>query len=401
MSILSGKHILVGITGSVAAYKAVELIRMLRQEGAVTRVVLTHAGQRFLGEPTLQAASGHPVASSAWTGTGDGMDHIALARWADRLVVAPASANILARFAHGLADDLLTTLALVTEAPLLIAPAMNHSMWTHPATQANVALLRARGAQILGPDAGDQACGEHGPGRLREPALLLADIAASFEPGILSGVHLVITAGPTREAFDPVRVLTNRSSGKMGYAMAAAAQALGARVTLVTGPVTLPAPGGVRVERVTTALEMLAAAQAALPAQIFIGTAAVADYRPKETAHAKIKKDGAEWTATFVRNPDILAEIAKTRPRPFMVGFAAETEDLITQGRRKLVAKDLDLIAANRVGEPGYGLEEDDNAVTLIDSEGARPFERAPKPLLAIRLMAEIVQRYRDSQSGS
>ncbi|MBN2887282.1 MAG: bifunctional phosphopantothenoylcysteine decarboxylase/phosphopantothenate--cysteine ligase CoaBC, partial [Chromatiaceae bacterium] len=331
-----------------------------------------------------------------------GMSHIELARWADHLLIAPATADLLARLAAGLGNDLLTTLALACEAPLWLAPAMNQAMWRHAATQANVATLSARGARLLGPASGAQACGDVGPGRMLEP---LEIVAALFDPPAgapLAGVRVLLTAGPTREPLDPVRYLGNRSSGRMGYALAEALGALGARVALVSGPSTLPDPAVAEMTRVETALEMQAAVRARVAdCDLFVASAAVADYRPAEVAPEKIKKRDDELVVRLVRNPDILAEVAARRPRPFVVGFAAETEQLEAHARAKLVNKGLDLIAANAVGAARGGFEREENALLVLWPEGQRSLPMQPKPELARALAALIAERYRSHHASS
>jgi phosphopantothenoylcysteine decarboxylase/phosphopantothenate--cysteine ligase len=396
MGSLAGKNVLLGVTGGIAAYKAPDLVRRLREQGAEVRVVMTPAATRFVTPLTFQAVSGHPVRDSLWDEAAEAaMGHIELARWADLVLVAPATADCLARLAAGLADDLLATLCLATEAPIHVAPAMNRQMWAHPATVENLAQLRARGVTVLGPAEGAQACGETGAGRMLEPAELVAALAGNGAAGVLQGRRVLVTAGPTREALDPVRYLTNRSSGKMGYAVAAAARAAGAEVVLVSGPVALPAPAGVRVVRVETAAQMHAAVQAELPGiDVFVGAAAVADYRAAEPAGRKIKKRDEALQLALVRNPDILAEVAAATPRPFVVGFAAETEDVEANARHKLEAKRLDLIAANAVG-PDRGFDRDDNALRVFWPGGERDLGSGAKSALAGQLVELIAERMR------
>lgn len=393
---LSNKRIVLGVSGGIAAYKSAELVRRLREAGAEVRVVMTAGAARFITPLTLQALSGQPVRSELFdAGAEAAMGHIELARWADAVLIAPASANTLARFAHGLADDLLSTLCLATRAPLLAAPAMNQAMWDHPATRANLALLRERGVRILGPASGGQACGETGPGRMLEPHELVAEIAAVFETGALAGLRVLVTAGPTREAIDPVRFVSNRSSGKMGYAVAAAAAAAGARVVLVSGPVALAPPERVDCVRVETAAEMHAAVLArAADCDIFIGAAAVADYRPAAPAEQKLKKRTATLRLDLERTDDILAAVAALHPAPFTVGFAAETERLAEHARAKRMAKALDMIAANRVNVPGLGFDADDNALTLYWEGGECELPPASKTQLARALIAQIAARH-------
>jgi len=394
MHSLANKHILLGVTGSIAAYKAAELVRRLREAGAEVRVVLSAGGAEFVTPLTFQALSGHPVHSELLdTEAEAAMGHIALARWADALVVAPASANFLARLAQGRADDLLSAIGLATEAPVAVAPAMNRQMWASAATQDNLATLRERGVHVFGPAAGDQACGETGPGRMLEAADIARHTAELFDTGALAGRRVLVTAGPTREAIDPVRYLSNRSSGRMGYAVAQAAAEAGAHVTLISGPTALATPP--RVERidVRSAQDMHAAVMArAADADIFIATAAVADYRPAAPSAQKIKKTADTLSLELVRNPDILAEVAMLEDGPFTVGFAAETERLLEHARDKLARKGLDMIAANPVGE-GQGFEAEENALSVIDANGITELPRAAKPQLARRLIALVAER--------
>ncbi|MEW6727750.1 MAG: bifunctional phosphopantothenoylcysteine decarboxylase/phosphopantothenate--cysteine ligase CoaBC [Pseudomonadota bacterium] len=393
---LSGKHILLGLSGGIAAYKACDLVRRLRDAGAEVRVVMTEGATHFVTPLTLQALSGHPVRASLWDETAEAaMGHIELARWADAILIAPASADVMARLAAGLADDLLTTLCLATEVPLFLAPAMNRAMWAHPATQANVQTLAARGTTLFGPAAGTQACGETGEGRMLEPLELVALLSRHLAPEQdrpWAGRRVVITAGPTREALDPVRFLSNRSSGRMGFALAEAARDAGAEVVLVSGPTALPPPEGVTRINVETALQMRDAVMAQMPCDIFIGTAAVADYRPLEPAPGKIKKTADQLNLTLVKNPDILSEVAARLDRPFVVGFAAETEHVLEHARDKLVRKRLDLIAANRVGE-GLAFDQPDNALTVLWAGGQAELPQADKRQLARQLIELIDQR--------
>ena len=389
---LAGQRIVLCVTGGIAAYKAADLARRLQDAGAQVRVVMTEAATRFITPMTFQALTGQPVRTSLWDEAAEAaMGHIELARWADRLLVAPASADSIARLAAGLAGDLLGTLYLATEAPLVLAPAMNRVRWAHPATQANLATLQARGAQVLGPGEGDQACGEVGAGRMLEPLQIVAALQAA---GALAGRRLLITAGPTFEDLDPVRFIGNRSSGKMGFALAAEAARQGAEVTLVAGPVALSTPAGVHRLDVRSAEQMRAAVLAALPGQdAFIGAAAVADFRPAQVASAKIKKSAGlpqvAWTAT----PDVLAEVAAHAHRPaLVVGFAAETDDLEAHARDKLARKRVDLIAANRV-DAGLGFEADDNALTVFAADGTREIARQSKVGVARELLAIVAER--------
>jgi len=387
---LAGRYVLLGVGGGIAAYKAADLVRRLAERGAEVRVVMTPAATHFVTAATFQAVSHHRVAISLWDEEAEaGMGHLELAHWADTLLVAPATADLIARLAHGIADDLLSTLALAFEGPLLLAPAMNHRMWLHPATQANVETLGARGARILGPATGPLAENESGPGRMLEPGEIAAVLAGT---GALSGRRVLVTAGPTEEPIDPVRFVGNRSSGKMGYAVAAAAAQAGAEVVLVSGPTALAAPHGVRRVDVRTATEMLAAVEAeAGKVDVFVSAAAVADYAPREAAAQKIKKTGETLTLELVRNPDILAAVAARKPRPFCVGFAAETENVVANARAKLEAKKLDMICANRVGdEHAFGRE--DNALVAVTAGGETDLGHGAKRVLAERLVKLIAE---------
>ena len=394
MTDMSGRRILLGVCGGIAAYKAADLVRRLREGGAEVRVVLTANAARFVGAPTFQAVSGQPVRSSLWDEHAEAaMGHIELARWADTLLIAPATADVIARLALGLADDLLTTLALATQAPLVLAPAMNRVMWLHPATQGNVATLIDRGARVLGPGEGEQACGEAGVGRMLEPVEIASALVATH--GLpLQGRRFVISAGPTFEDIDPVRFLGNRSSGRMGFAIARAAADRGADVVLVAGPVSLSTPARVHRIDVRSAAQMRAAVmEQTASADVYIGAAAVADYRPRQVASGKLKKSAATLALELERTPDILAELGTMERRPFLVGFAAETDDLETYARGKLERKRLDLIAANRVGD-GCGFEVDDNALLVLSASGERiDLGQADKNTLALRLLDEIAHR--------
>lgn len=393
---LNNRRIVLGVTGGIAAYKAADLVRRLKEAGADVQVVMTENAQRFVGAQTFQALSGRPVRTSLWDEAAEAaMGHIELARWPDLIVIAPASANSLARLAHGLADDLLSTLCLASDRPIAVAPAMNRLMWAHPATQANLHTLMHRGVHVLGPGSGGQACGEVGEGRMWEPVQIRDAVAALLHAGPLNGIRVVLTAGPTREPIDPVRFITNRSSGKMGYALAEALARMGANVTLVSGPTALPVPGGVRRMDVETAVQMLEATRAAIAdAQILIGAAAVADYRLEAPAAHKIKKKNDTLDLALVKNPDILAEARRAHPKLFIVGFAAETEKLAEHARDKLARKKLDLIAANWVGN-GKAFDRDDNALHLFWADGERELAHQPKPQLARELAALIAERYR------
>ena len=400
-------RVLLGVTGGIAAYKSAEIVRRLREGGAEVQVVMTEGACHFVTPLTFQALSGRPVRTDLWDEAGEAaMGHIELARWADRILVAPATADFIARLAHGFADNLLTTLCLATDAPLSVAPAMNRLMWANAATQANVELLRSRGIVILGPGEGDQACGETGPGRMLEPGELAESLlaAAPVVPsgsGLLAGRKVLLTAGPTRERIDPVRFITNRSSGKMGYAVAEAARDAGADVVLVSGPVNLPAPQGVRRVCVETAEQMMAAVNADLPGtDLFIAAAAVSDYRPVQVSAEKIKKTSDSLLLAMSRTPDILATVAAGSPRPFVVGFAAETQNVERNALAKLEGKRLDMIAANQVGD-GLAFDCDDNALTVYWPGGRRDLPRAGKAELAARLVAVIAERLAVVRNGA
>jgi phosphopantothenoylcysteine decarboxylase / phosphopantothenate---cysteine ligase len=397
-------NVLLGISGSIAAYKTPELVRRLRERGADVQIVMTAASEEFVTPTALQAVSGRPIRSNLWDKEAEAaMSHIELARWADVVLIAPATAEILARLASGAASDLLTTICLATEAPLAVAPAMNRVMWANAAVQANRATLEARGVRILGPGSGDQACGETGEGRMLEPeeiAAIVCGAGLTEAQGLLAGKRVLVTAGPTREPIDPVRYISNRSSGKMGYAIAAAASAEGAQVLLVSGPVALADPPGVSVLRVTTADEMYATTHELLSGvDIFIAAAAVSDYRPTAAAPNKIKKDNETMRIDLVRTRDILASVAALDAAPFTVGFAAETENVRNYALGKLAKKKLDLIVANRVGED-CGFDRDENTIEVYWRGGERTFPTAPKAELArgvVRLVAERFEEERGS----
>jgi phosphopantothenoylcysteine decarboxylase / phosphopantothenate---cysteine ligase len=396
---LQGQRILLCVCGGIAAYKAVELVRRLRDAGAEVRVAMTANAERFVGAASFQAVSGEPVRTSLWDAAAEAaMGHIELARWAGRVLVAPATADTLARLAHGLADDLVSTLCLATTAPVTVAPAMNHRMWLHPATRDNMALLRQRGVSVIGPADGPLAERESGPGRLVEPDEIVAALAAASVPACdLAGRRIVVSAGPTYEDLDPVRYLGNRSSGKMGFALAAAAARRGAEVVLVCGPVALATPRGVSRVDIRSAADLHEAVMAALPADVYIGAAAVADYAPRSRSPNKLKKaadDDGSMQLDLVRTADVLAEVAAHAQRPScVVGFAAETDDVIGHARAKLAAKRLDLIAANRVGSPGAGFESDDNALTVLWDGGEESIGPAPKTMVADRLLDLVRER--------
>jgi phosphopantothenoylcysteine decarboxylase/phosphopantothenate--cysteine ligase len=386
---LTGKRILLGITGGIAAYKAAELARLLVRSGADVRVALTEAGARFVTPVTLQALSGQPVWSDLWDArVPDNMGHIELSRDRELIVVAPASADFMAKVAHGLADDLLSTLCLARRCPLLLAPAMNVEMWENAATQSNLQLLQAHGVMLAGPAAGDQACGEVGMGRMLEPSQLISEIENLFQPKLLTGKRVLVTAGPTEEPIDPVRVLTNTSSGKMGYAVARAAREAGAEVTLVSGPVALATPSGVTRIDVRTAEEMFEAVKkAAKSCDVFVSVAAVADYRVKNRAAQKLKKGNGGVSLELEENPDILAWVAALPQPPFCVGFAAESEDLARHAREKRLKKRVPLIAANLAQE---ALRGDENSITLYDESGEHPLGRGAKLELARKLLEHV-----------
>jgi phosphopantothenoylcysteine decarboxylase/phosphopantothenate--cysteine ligase len=391
---MSARRIVLGVTGGIAVYKSADLVRRLRDAGAEVRVVMTRGAQAFVTPLTFQAVSGQPVHTELLDAAAEaGMGHIELARWAERVLVAPATADFIARLAHGLADDLLTTLCLATRAPLILAPAMNQQMWANPATRHNCALLQERGVRLVGPDSGSQACGDTGPGRMTEPAELVAALLAE-SPAVLAGRHVVVTAGPTYEDIDPVRFIGNRSSGRMGFAVAAAAAEAGARVSLVAGPVRLETPAGVERTDVRSAVEMRdAAVRLARDADVFIGVAAVADYRPAARAEHKIKKGQPRQTLELVGTPDIVAEVAALPGRPFTVGFAAETERLREHALEKLSGKSLDMIAANRVGLDDRGFESENNEILLLSAAGEVALGTASKTELARSLIREVARR--------
>lgn len=393
---LKGQHVLLCVGGGIAAYKALELVRRLREAGAEVQVAMTAGAQHFVTPLSFQALSGKPTRTTLWDSAAEAsMGHIELARWADRILIAPATADLLAKLAHGFADDLVTTLCLATTAPITVAPAMNHRMWGHPATQANIATLRGRGVQIIGPEDGPLAEGESGPGRLSEPdAIVAALLSIAAVDQALKGLKVVVSAGPTYEDLDPVRYLGNRSSGKMGFAVADSARRRGAEVVLVAGPVHLPTPAGVTRVDVRSAAQMHEAVFAAFPADIYIGAAAVADYTPRAPAANKIKKSNESLALDLVRTPDILSEVAaQTQGLKLVVGFAAETENVAGYARGKLVAKRLDLIVANRVGVVDGGFESDQNAMTAYWQDGERVFDPGAKTRLADDLIELIVER--------
>ncbi|MGD8165243.1 bifunctional phosphopantothenoylcysteine decarboxylase/phosphopantothenate--cysteine ligase CoaBC [Pantoea sp. FN0307] len=395
---LTGKHIVLGVSGGIAAYKTPELVRRLRDRGAEVRVVMTEAAKAFITPLSLQAVSGYPVYDDLLDPAAEAaMGHIELGKWADLVILAPATADLIARVAAGMANDLVTTLCLATAAPIAVVPAMNQQMYRALATQENLQRLAGRGVLIWGPDSGSQACGDVGPGRMLDPlAIVDRAVAWSMPVNDLQHLNIMITAGPTREALDPVRYISNHSSGKMGFAIAAAAAARGANVTLVAGPVAMATPAGVTRIDVTSALEMEKAVMLHITQQdIFIGSAAVADYRAAEVASEKIKKQGDEITLKMVKNPDIVAGVgAMQEGRPYVVGFAAETRNVEEYAQQKRVRKNLDLICANDVSKSGQGFNSDTNALHLFWQEGEKVLPLADKTLLGQQLLDEIVSRY-------
>ncbi|MBT4519708.1 MAG: bifunctional phosphopantothenoylcysteine decarboxylase/phosphopantothenate--cysteine ligase CoaBC [Halieaceae bacterium] len=395
MTHLINRNILLGVSGGIAAYKSAELVRKLQLLGAEVRVIMTQGAQQFITPLTLQALSGNPVHTTLLdTEAEQGMGHIELARWADLLLIAPATADLIARLATGRADDLLSTTSLATAAPLLLAPAMNQQMWQDQATAQNIDTLTSRGVRLIGPATGEQACGDIGPGRMEQPEAIVQAACALFDSGLLQGKRVVITAGPTREALDPVRYISNNSSGKMGFALAQASVDAGAITTVVSGPVNLPTPRHVERRNIQSATQMLDQCLELVPnCDIFISCAAVADYRPASIEPHKIKKGGEQITLQLVRNPDIVATIAATRPRPFTVGFAAETNDILTYAKGKMASKNLDMIIANDVSNQEIGFNSDDNEVTALWSGGEQTLPRAGKRVIANTLIAIIASK--------
>ena len=396
MIALTDKKILLGVTGGIAAYKAAELTRLLRAEGTEVQVVMTEAAEHFIGALTLQALSGNPVHTRLLDAQAEaGMGHISLARWADLILIAPASADFIARLRAGFASDLLSALCLARECPLAIAPAMNQAMWRQPAIQENIARLTQWGVHILGPATGRLACGEEGPGRMLEPAILLQHLAALSGSGKLAGLSVLISAGPTREPLDPIRYLSNRSSGKMGLAIALAALRAGAKVGLVYGPIALKPPPCHEQIQVETAREMYQAVLSRASAyDIYIGTAAVADYTPATYSTQKIKKHDDTLNVAFTKNADILAAVAQIERAPFTVGFAAESEDLENYARSKLQTKKLDMIAANAIGSDDTGFDSDTNALNIFWEDGSAVLPLAPKTQIAEQLINLIAEHY-------
>lgn len=397
---LTGKKIVLGVSGGIAAYKSADLVRRLREQGAQIKVVMTQSSQAFITPLTMQAVSGQPVHDSLLDESQEAaMGHIALARWADLILIAPATANCLANLAQGLANDLLSTLCLATVAPILLAPAMNQQMWQAPAVQANAKKIVAYGMHLLGPDIGEQACGDVGPGRMLEPQNILQQVSHFFsekQTQALKDKHVVITAGPTQEAIDPVRYISNHSSGKMGYALAQAASDAGATVTLISGPVQLPAPSGVTIISVISAEQMRQQALQQVDAgyDLFIGAAAVADYKPKQASTQKQAKPKEAWQLEMVANPDIISEVAKRKTdNQYVVGFAAETQDVEAKAKQKLARKELDMIIANQVAGEQGGFHSDSNAVSVLWDGGKKDFPLQVKSELAQQLIAFIVNR--------
>ncbi|MCG9713798.1 bifunctional phosphopantothenoylcysteine decarboxylase/phosphopantothenate--cysteine ligase CoaBC [Shewanella insulae] len=392
---LTNKKILLGIGGGIAAYKSADLVRRLKERGADVRVVMSQSAQEFITPLTLQALSGHPIASDLLDPAAEAaMGHIELARWADLVLIAPATANLIARINAGMADELITTTCLATEAPVVLCPAMNQQMYRNVATQDNLDNLRKRGLTIWGPASGSQACGEVGPGRMEEPLVIAERVEHFFAPKLLQGVSILLTAGPTREAIDPVRYISNHSSGKMGFALARAAAEMGAKVTLVSGPVNLETPMNVNRLNVASTQEMLdAVMQQVHHSDIFIGCAAVSDYRTADVADEKIKKSATEMSLALVRNPDILATVAAHEARPFTVGFAAETQDVDHYAKDKLTRKKLDMIAANDVSNPAIGFNSDSNALKVFWQGGEQALPATDKYTLAKQLLTLIAQQ--------
>jgi phosphopantothenoylcysteine decarboxylase/phosphopantothenate--cysteine ligase len=392
MAHLFNRNVLLGVSGGIAAYKSAELVRALQERGANVRVIMTRGAQEFITPLTLQALSGQPVHTQLLDAEAElGMGHIELARWADLLLIAPATADLIARLAAGRADDLLTTVALATAAPKLIAPAMNQQMWRDQATLDNVAKLTSRDIAFIGPAEGEQACGDVGPGRMEQPEKIAATAAAQFSHRVLEGKRVVITAGPTREALDPVRYISNHSSGKMGYALARAAVDAGAVTTLVSGPVNMDTPEHVTRHNVQSAVDMLEKCEELLSdCDIFIACAAVADYRPARAEQQKIKKGPEHLSIELIRNPDIVATVSARNPRPFTVGFAAETNDVLSYAKAKMARKGLDMIVANDVSGGEIGFNSDDNEVIVVWPGGEEPLERAAKSTIARQIIQRI-----------
>jgi phosphopantothenoylcysteine decarboxylase/phosphopantothenate--cysteine ligase len=395
---LQNKKILLGVSGSIAAYKSPDLVRRLKDRGADVRVVLTASAAKLVSPAVFQAVSGESVRGDLWDEQAEAaMGHIELAKWADMVLIAPATANVIAQLANGNADSLLSTLCLATESPIVIAPSMNQAMYRNDSTQANINSLSRRNVRFIGPDVGDQACGDVGPGRMTEPAEIVAQLTRSDAAGALRGLKIMVTAGPTREPIDPVRFVSNRSSGKMGFAVARAAADAGADVTLIAGPVSLPTPPGVERVNVQTALEMYDAAMDRIAGKdIYVGAAAISDYRPESVPSHKIKKHDERFILEMAKSPDLLAAIAALDSSPFTVGFAAETEKLEEHAMLKLNRKKLDMIVANLVGD-NLGFDRDDNAAIVMWADGRESLPNMSKADLSRRLIAVVAQRYRNS----
>lgn len=396
MTKLKNKKIVLGITGGIAAYKCAELVRRLKEHGCEVKVVMTDSAKHFITPLTMQAVSGEMVSDSLLDPSAEAaMGHIEFAKWADLILVAPATSNIIAKMAAGIADDLLTTLLLATPAQVAIAPAMNQQMYAHPATQANLTTLAERGVNIWGPGKGEQACGDVGAGRMLEPHELVELCTQTAKPQLLNGKTITITAGPTREALDPVRFISNHSSGKMGYALAQAALDLGAKVNLISGPVTITAPKEATLIKIESAEQLLNESLThAVNSDVFIGCAAVADYRASQVATQKMKKQGDELTLTLTKNPDVIASVANlAKQRPYTVGFAAETQNVAEYAQGKLKNKNLDMICANDVSQIGVGFNSNDNALTLYWADSSRNLPLSSKADLALKVMTEIAQR--------
>ena len=396
MSSLSNKRIILGVTGGIAAYKSAEIIRRLQDQGAEVRVVMTAAAEEFIRPLTMQALSGNPVHSQLLDSEAEaGMGHIELARWADLLLIAPASANFIANMVHGRADSLLSAIHLATPAIVAVAPAMNQAMWAHAASVANISMLQERGVRIIGPDEGIQACGDVGPGRMQQPDAIVHNLGSLFQTGRLAGKKLVITAGPTREALDPVRYISNHSSGKMGYALAEAAIEAGANVSLISGPVAIAPPERCQFTAVESAQQMLnASLEAAADADIFIAAAAVADYRASSVAEQKIKKQGEQISISLEKTPDIVATVAQ-QTDCFVVGFAAETQDVESYARDKLARKNLHAIIANDVSRGDVGFNAEDNEVSWIDADSTKVFSKRSKAQLARDILEHMVNHHK------
>jgi phosphopantothenoylcysteine decarboxylase/phosphopantothenate--cysteine ligase len=399
MNNMQGQRVLLGVTGSIAAYKSPDIVRRLQEQGAEVLVVLTASAEKLVSPTVFQAVSGKPVRGDIWDEQAEAaMGHIELAKWADLVLIAPATANVIAQLAAGSAENLLTTICLATEAQVALAPSMNQAMWNDAATQANCDVLRKRNILFIGPDEGSQACGDSGPGRMTEPADIVSRLSRGGAKGPFEGLSILITAGPTREAIDPVRFVSNRSSGKMGFAVARAAADAGAKVTLIAGPVNLPTPPRVERINVESTQQMFDATMERIAAvDMYIGAAAISDYRPQETAGQKIKKSAATFVLEMVKSPDLLATIAGLSDGPFTVGFAAETEKLEQHATDKLNRKQLDMIIANLVGE-NLCFDADENEVVVLWNDGRQPLPKSSKPELARQLVDLIASRYRQRQ---